>query len=158
MTKHKSGFINFKDQKSEPVYREEIHFFFQNIPNKPIISISFFFFFPPTAESSDISGDMKWPYISGPADHVTTGHQHPNPLWIKLQHHVQLQRSNHLSMFIPGGSTNANKDEQFQSVNVGACKTAGWNNTKMVSRIILLLNTGSQIAVLTVKPNYSGGK
>lgn len=44
MTKHKSGFINFKDQKSEPMYREEIHFFFQNIPNKPIISISFFFF------------------------------------------------------------------------------------------------------------------
>lgn len=43
MTKHKSGFINFKDQKSEPMYREEIHFFFQNIPNKPIISISFFF-------------------------------------------------------------------------------------------------------------------
>lgn len=60
-------------------------------------------------------------------------------------------------MFIPGGSTNANKDEQFQSVNVGACKTEGWNNTKMVSRIILLLNTGSQIAVLTVKPNSSGG-
>lgn len=50
------------------MYTEEIHIF-QDSPNEPIISISFF---PPTAESSDISGDTERPHIPGPADHVTT--------------------------------------------------------------------------------------
>lgn len=103
------------------MFRVEIHFFFftpKNIPNEAIISISFFFSHQQLrAQTYQVTrNDLTSP---APADHVTTGHQHPNPLWIKLQHHVQLQRSNHLSMFIPGGSTNANKDQRFQSVNVG---------------------------------------
>lgn len=58
---------------SECMYKEEIHIF-QDSQNEPIISISFF---PPTAQSSDVSGDMKWPHIPG--------------LWIMWQQATNIQ-------------------------------------------------------------------
>lgn len=53
----------FPGENHNPCTGRKSIYFFQDSPNEPIICL----IFPPTAESSDISGDMKQPHIPGPA-------------------------------------------------------------------------------------------
>lgn len=115
LTKHKSGFNNSCFLKLKSCSGAETHIF-QDSPNEPIISVSF-----SHQQLKAQTYQVTWNGLTSPGLRImwqqSTSIQ---ILWIK-RHHVHQQRSNHLSMLIPGGSTNANKDEQFQSVNVDAC-------------------------------------